>query len=213
MRTVIATCLFLVLAAAWAWRMPADAQVVLTAQDGRIVGVGFASSGERFDLELLPDFEGSVRLLVVSLEGGARALRAIVTDGVVYVDTSSLDEMSGEHDVGVEPLELEALTVLLEASGFERIAVGPPAAMPAGAVEAGSTRGRDAAAANAATGAGSTRDERGDDRDARASGRADEATERAQGMARDRDDEHDDEDGAGPPTDDERPGPPASSRP
>ena len=211
MRTVLAICLMLVLAVAWAWRMPSDAQVVLTAQDGRIVGVGFALAGERFDLELLPDFEGAAQLLVVSLEGGALALRAIVTDGVVYVDTASID--GPEQDADAEPLALVALTDLLDASGFARVAVGVPAAAAAddGLAAAGAGRERGAETSQSATDAAPIEHPGGGAPDGRGADRADEASDRADDMGRDRDEE--DEDRNGPPSDDERPVPTPPSRP
>lgn len=209
MRTVLATCLMLVLAVAWAWRMPADAQVVLTAQDGRIVGVGFALAGERFDLELLPEFEGAAQLLVVSLEGGALALRAIVTDGVVYVDTASIE--APEQDADAEPLSLVALTDLLDASGFARVAVGVPAAAADGSAAAGAGRERGAETSQAVTDAVPTEHPAGGAPDARAADRADEASDRAPDPGHDRDEE--DEDRNGPPSDDERPVPTPPSRP
>lgn len=120
MRTLIATCLILALAFAGAWTMPSDAQVVLTAEDGTIVGVGQASGGTHFELELLTGFDGPARLLVVQLTGDALLFDAFVRDDVVLVDAATAPDRSGPSD----PADLVDLALLLEASGFVAFAIG-----------------------------------------------------------------------------------------
>ena len=120
MRPLIATCLILALSIAGAWTMPSDAQVVLTAEDGTIVGVGHAYDGTHFDLELLAGFEGPARLLIVQPTGDALTFDALVRGDVVLVDTATDPGRVGPVDAA----GLVDLTQLLEASGFVALAIG-----------------------------------------------------------------------------------------
>ncbi len=121
MRPLIATCLILAIAFAGAWTMPSDAQLVLTAEDGTIVGVGQAYDGTRFELELLSGFEGPARLLIVQLTGDALLLAAVVRGDIVLVDVSEATDGVGP----IDPVDLVDLALVLEASGFVTLTIGP----------------------------------------------------------------------------------------
>jgi len=147
MRPLIATCLILALAFAGAWTMPSDAQVVLTAEDGTIVGVGQAFGGSLFELELLAGFEGPARLLIVQLTGDALLFDAVVRDGVVLVDASTAPDREGP----IDPVDLVDLAQVLEASGFVTLTIG--ARDPGAAGRASAAGARVGAPANARSGA------------------------------------------------------------
>lgn len=200
MRPFIATCLILALAFAGAWTMPSDAQVVLTAEDGTIVGVGQAYGGTHFELELLAGFEGPARLLIVQLAGDPLLFDAVVRDDIVFVDASSVPD----RFTSLDPADLVDLAHVLEASGFVTLAIG--ARDPGAAGRATAAGAREAAPADPRSGtddAGGP-DERADDRAREALDGAGNAADRAVeggGNAADR------------ALDDERPERPAGGRP
>jgi len=136
MRSLIATCLMLTLAAAGAWTMPSDAQLVLTAEDGTIVGVGQAYGGTHFELELLAGFEGAARLLIVLPAGDALLFAAVVIDDAVFVDVLDAAARVGAGD----PADFVDLTLVLDASGFAAFAIGARAAGAAGRTTAAGAR-------------------------------------------------------------------------
>jgi hypothetical protein len=119
MRPLIATCVILALAFAGAWSMPSDAQLVLTADDGTIVGVGHAETGTHFEFELLAGFEGPARLLIVEPTGDALLFDAFVSGGAVFVDVS---DDTGRVDP-IDPADMVDLALVLEASGFVAFAI------------------------------------------------------------------------------------------
>lgn len=78
---------------AMAFEIPANADVIVTDDQGVIVGVGWVADGARFELRLLVDFAGPARLIWLSPDGAVETVDVVVGDGVVTVDGVDLREL------------------------------------------------------------------------------------------------------------------------
>lgn len=165
MKTLCAT-LLLAFALAAASGFPRDAGVLVTADDGTIVGIGSAAAGEAFELELMTGFTGFGTMIVTTPDGDTRVLPVTIGDAGISVELTDLPE-------------------LLRASGFEdvRITRGSPAPAASGRADpAPAGRPDDPGRSGEAprsepAGADDADDRRGDAPD-RAGGTADDADER-----------------------------------
>lgn len=93
------TCAILVAAIATyavAFEVPTDAEVLVTDADSRIVGIGHAVAGERFDLVLEEGFAGPASLVWLAPDGGVRRIEVVVADGAVWVDGVDLTSLLPE---------------------------------------------------------------------------------------------------------------------
>lgn len=74
-----------------AYEFPKDGSVLITAEDGTIVGVGKFVDGEEFELEVLVDFTGFGKLVFTTPGGSTQMLDVMIGEGVVTVDLMDLE--------------------------------------------------------------------------------------------------------------------------
>jgi hypothetical protein len=142
MRNVVIVIVSLLLGIAAAIDVPADASVVITSEDGLVVGVGSLARGERLTLDLLEGFRGRARLLLVAPGGAVTLLDVDIVDDILMVDgTNWLERLA---DVGFQELEItgdapiaaraaqlrEALLPAREEPGTEPATSVPPVDAP-----------------------------------------------------------------------------------
>jgi hypothetical protein len=104
MRNVVIVIVSLLLGIAAAIDVPADASVVITSEDGVVVGVGSLARGERLTLDLLEGFRGRARLLLVAAGGAVTVLVVDVVRDTLMVDGSDLLERLAElgfHELAI----------------------------------------------------------------------------------------------------------------
>ncbi len=93
------TCAILVAAIATyavAFEVPTDAEVLVTDAESRIVGIGHAVAGERFELVLEEGFAGPASLVWLAPDGAVRTIEVVVADGAVWVDGVDLTSLLPE---------------------------------------------------------------------------------------------------------------------
>lgn len=95
----------LALTGAFATQFPANSDVLVTAEDGTIVGIGKTVDGEEFELELLADFSGFGTLVFTAADGTTRTLDVLISDGAVSVDFVDLGTLLAE--AGFRSIEIE----------------------------------------------------------------------------------------------------------
>ena len=99
-----ALVLALTFSLAAAVEFPTAASVLITSDDGTIVGVGKVVDGEEFELELLIDFSGFGTLVFTTPEGTTHTLEVMVGDGAVTVDLVGLPALlteAGFSDISI----------------------------------------------------------------------------------------------------------------
>jgi hypothetical protein len=96
MRMLSALCIALFLTFAAAMSLPSDADIVVIANDGTIVGIGKTVGAVTFELELLAGFEGFASLVIVTPEGDTYAFAVMISDGSLYVDLVDLADIVRE---------------------------------------------------------------------------------------------------------------------
>lgn len=101
----LALTLALALTGAFATEFPANSDVLVTAEDGTIVGIGKIVDGEEFELELLADFSGFGTLVFTAADGTTRTLDVLISDGAVSVDFVDLGTLLAE--AGFRSVEIE----------------------------------------------------------------------------------------------------------
>lgn len=117
MRGVIATVILAFAFAAWAI-VPPDATLLIVSDEGVIVGIGRAESGDRLTLRVMRSYHGFGRLVVIADEGRVSGWDVVLTAGIVLVgfeDLRLVAERAGFGDVAVEPedvLDLASLPML-----------------------------------------------------------------------------------------------------
>ncbi len=123
------TCVLLVALMATfasALEIPAEAEVLVTDSDSRIVGVGRVIGGVRFELVLEEGFAGPASLVWLPPDGGVRTTEVEVEDGVVWVDGVDLRSLLPETFAYVR---VRLATELGEAWPPD-VGQGPPADAP-----------------------------------------------------------------------------------
>ena len=98
MRMLIALCIALFVSLAAALSLPSDADIVVIANDGTIVGIGKTVGAVTFELELLAGFEGFASLVIVTPEGDTHAFDVMISDGSLFVDFVDLADIV--HEAG-----------------------------------------------------------------------------------------------------------------
>ena len=76
-----------------AYEFPRDGSVLVTAEDGTIVGIGKLVDGEEFELEVLVDFTGFGKLVFTTPDGSTQMLDVMIGKGIVSVDLMDLESV------------------------------------------------------------------------------------------------------------------------
>lgn len=96
MRTLITLCIALFVSFTAAISLPSDADIVVTANDGTIVGIGKTAGAVTFELELLAGFEGFASLLIITPGGETHAFEVMISGGSLFVDLVDLADIVRE---------------------------------------------------------------------------------------------------------------------
>jgi hypothetical protein len=125
-RGTIALLVGITAAFASALEVPSDAELFVTDEGSRIVGIGRVVAGTSFELVLEDGFAGPAVVVWLSLDGGVRTTEVVVADGVVWVDGEELTSVLPETFVEVHV----RLAKELGDAWTPGVGQGPPADVP-----------------------------------------------------------------------------------